>query len=106
MKKLFKNLPLAVIALVMGLGIVFTQSAFTEKRAQYWKWQPQPGSTDITDYQNYQHNGTPYNDCESSGAIPCAILVDDSANTPSGLEAFLDGKNAATVRSYATEFRP
>ncbi|CAH0280417.1 hypothetical protein SRABI27_03758 [Pedobacter sp. Bi27] len=101
---MLKKFNLGLVALLLGFGLVFTQSAFTTRFSTFWAYQPD-GDNDPTDYQKYEHTSTPSELC-APGDYPCVIEVPNGVNTPEALETFLDGKDTEDILALSSGRTP
>ncbi|RZL13876.1 MAG: hypothetical protein EOO89_16880 [Pedobacter sp.] len=91
--KILKNINFAILAVVLGLGLVVTQSAFTSVAKTddtYWVFD----SNDIDDAMTAESyiNEESAPGCGSSGPLPCVIVTPSSVNTPVLFQLYLDDK--------------
>jgi hypothetical protein len=101
---MLKKINLGLVVLVLGFGLVFTQSAFTSKFTTQWAYQPD-GDNDPLDYQKYVHTSTPSEFC-APGDFPCVITVPTEVNTPEALETFFEGKDLTDIIPLSTGRSP
>jgi hypothetical protein len=89
--KMLKKINFAILAVVLGLGLVFTQSAFKATAVTYHY--KNLTETNITQANSWEvvDEETPVFSCDEGGDLPCVIEVDGS------LQDFLTGKNAITI---------
>lgn len=91
MKNLKSKLPF--LTLLLGMGIVFFQSAFTvkpEKRVStYWRFDSSSSSDlrDGTEYTNISDPDAP--SCPTGTDLPCVLEVDESIDTEAELTTYL-----------------
>ena len=96
MKNTIKKINVGLLAIVLGLGLVFTQSAFKSTRlVQTWVF-TQTNSTNIHDAQNYELNA-PQDECDALSSYPCKLEVDNSIDTQAKLATYLAGKTNAQI---------
>ncbi|UKT65051.1 DUF6520 family protein [Pedobacter mucosus] len=92
MKNLKIKLPF--LALLLGLGIIFTQSAFTvapvKRAVTYWFFNSSDPS-DIRVGTQYSHiiNPDPVS-CPTGTDLPCVLEVDESIDTQPELNTYLN----------------
>jgi len=90
-----KNRILGLVALLLGFGLVVTQSAFTskgEQRAQFAFHYSGPSTmtvSEVQDEQNWTYDLTPVT-CPSGTNQACSILID---------EAYVDNPSSAPTLS-------
>jgi hypothetical protein len=108
MKNLKIRLPF--LALLLGLGIFFTQSAFTSKpvaRAySYWRYNPNvSGSEKLAGQYTHITDGDA-EECESGNDIICVLRVEEGIDTTPELQSYLNGfANNAAVTSSSAAYR-
>lgn len=89
MKKIKLILP--ALALILGLTVVFTQSAFksnTKKADVYWQYN-QNSDAGIRTGTNYTLTSAPDEvGCDGS-ELPCVLRVDESIDTQAELDTYL-----------------
>jgi hypothetical protein len=102
-----KKFNLGLAALVLGFGLIATQSAFTGKRLQTWTFNGS-STSDVTDYTKYVLNGTPSENCQPvEAALPCEIIVGEDIDQPAELQSFMVGKSYSEIQDdYAHNYQP
>lgn len=82
-----KNL-LPVFALILGVGLVFTQSAFTAKTNTYWVFDG-TSINDVKDASQY-HEDMDAPSCTTGDNLPCKLETDASINDETALQTYLN----------------
>lgn len=104
---MLKKINLGLVALVLGFGLIATQSAFTTSRATtFWAYQPNENNNP-RDYTKYMHTANPSAQCtDDNEPLPCVIEVPESVFTPSDLQAFLAGKTDNDILELSAQRTP
>ncbi|SDF97424.1 hypothetical protein SAMN05421827_102287 [Pedobacter terrae] len=104
---MLKKINLGLVALVLGFGLIATQSAFTTTRATtFWAYQPNP-ENNLRDYTKYMHISTPSAQCTAENEpLPCVIEVPETVVTQSDLQVFFAGKTDSQILELSAQRTP
>jgi len=100
--KNLKNL-MPIFALILGLSLVFTQSAFKSAGSptaeRYWYYDnPSNDDADVMNHLNWtQAAPSDESTCVADAERPCKIFVD--ADDATELQSYLGGTNIGVIRS-------
>ncbi|WP_412468082.1 hypothetical protein [Pedobacter sp. KLB.chiD] len=104
---MLKKINLGFAALLLGFGLIATQSAFTTTRATtFWAYQPNPDNN-LRDHTKYMHTSEPSAQCtEDNEPLPCVIEVPETVTSQSDLQAFLAGKTDSEILALSAQRTP
>ncbi|MEH3114392.1 hypothetical protein [Pedobacter terrae] len=104
---MLKKINLGLVALVLGFGLIATQSAFTTTRATtFWAYQPNPDNN-LRDHTKYVHTSMPSAKCtEDNEPLPCVIEVPETVVTQSDLQDFFVGKTNSDIIALSNQRTP
>lgn len=103
---MLKKFNLGFAALVLGFGLIATQSAFTTKATTFWAYQPN-ANNNLRDYTKYIHTSTPSAQCtEDNEPLPCVIQVPETVATQSDLQDFFVGKTNSDILALSAQRTP
>ncbi|SFA60120.1 hypothetical protein SAMN04488511_12522 [Pedobacter suwonensis] len=103
---MLKKINLGLVALVLGFGLIATQSAFTTKSTTFWAYQPN-ANNNLRDYTKYIHTSTPSEKCtEDNEPLPCVIQVPESVATQSDLQDFFADKTNSEILALSAQRTP
>ena len=103
---MLKKINLGLVALVLGFGLIATQSAFTTRTTTFWAYQPNPDNN-LRDYTKYVHTSTPSAQCtEDNEPLPCVIEVPETVTSQTDLQDFFVGKTNSDILALSAERTP
>lgn len=103
---MLKKINLGLAALVLGFGLIATQSAFTTRSTTFWAYQPN-AENNLRDYTKYMHTSAPSAQCtEDNEPLPCVIQVPETVVTQSDLQDFFAGKTDNEILALSAQRTP
>lgn len=103
---MLKKINLGLLALVLGFGLIATQSAFTTKSTTFWAYQPN-AENNLRDYTKYVHTSMPSAQCtDDNEPLPCVIEVPETVATQSDLQDFFAGKTDNEILELSAKRTP
>jgi len=87
---MLKKINLGLLALVLGFGLIVTQSAFTAKTLNYYHYKTANGPVDQPTSWEPAAAPTTF-ECSGDAEVPCTIAIETSLST------YLSGKDTQAV---------
>lgn len=108
---MLKKINIGLVALVLGFGLTFLNSAFkSDKQARFsrqWNFIGTSLSQDLSG-NNYSQTETPPTPCDSGDELPCYLITPDNVDTQAKLSTYIStnyGTDANAVHDAAPKYR-
>ncbi|MBO9672135.1 MAG: hypothetical protein J7577_01725 [Sphingobacteriaceae bacterium] len=103
---MLKKINLGFAALILGFGLIATQSAFTTRATTFWAYQPN-AENNLRDHTKYVHTSTPSAQCtEDNEPLPCVIEVPETVTSQADLQDFFVGKTNSDILALSAQRTP